>query len=471
MLFNSFPFLLLVLATLIVYYNVYLKNYQVHILIISSFVFYAYGQPYLLLLLFLSSSINAIASYKVYYSQSKKKKKFYAILGVSFNISVLSFFKYSPLFGVIVNDLNSIGGIGEFLIAIPLPVGISFYTFQGISLVVDLYRSNHQSECPLFKVPKDFKKHYINTLFFISFFPQLVAGPIVKAYQFYPQIKTKYFFDVEFEDAFKLLTLGYFFKMVIADNLKDQTFWMAYPYFESFSSLTLITLLFGYSIQIFSDFAGYSLIAIGIAKLYGYNLPQNFNYPYISRSFSEFWTRWHISLSTWLKEYLYIPLGGNRVDKTRVYVNLFIVMLLGGLWHGAAWSYMVWGGYHGGLLIAERYFMQYTSFHTIQNRLLDGIRILFVFTLVTLGWLLFKLPEFWQAVLYVKSIIFSTGVHRKDVMMMIFFYSLPIVVYYANYLMRSEEKNYLDNSLIYAVMLFLIITNSGSSGEFIYFQF
>ena len=471
MLFNSFPFVLLVLITLAIYYNKHLEKYQIYVLIASSFVFYAYGQPLLLLLLLVSASINAITSYKVYFENNLKRKKLYAVVGVVSNLAVLSIFKYSPLFGRMVSDFTSYESLGEFLVMVPLPVGISFYTFQGISLVVDLYRSNRQSECPLFKVDKNFKKHYVDTIFFISFFPQLVAGPIVKAYQFYPQIHTKYFKDVNFEGAFKILILGYFLKMVIADNLKDQTFWMAYPYFESLSSLTLATLLFGYSMQIFADFAGYSLIAIGVAKLYGYELPKNFNFPYMSKSFSEFWSRWHISLSTWLKEYLYIPLGGNRRGSLRTYFNLSIVMLLGGLWHGAAWSYMVWGGYHGLLLAIERCISSYIKLP--QNIFLDLLKITLVFSLVTLGWLLFKLPEFGQAVRYILALGGNFDMpHRKDVLMMIFFYSFPIMVYYANYLMTQKtNKNYMNNSIVYALLSLAIATNSGSSGEFIYFQF
>jgi len=344
LLFNSFPFVFLVIITFILYYLKPLQKFQIYILIISSFVFYAYGQPLLLLLLFISASIDASVSFLIYFENKIKTKKLFAWMGLLFNLGVLLLFKYSPLFGMMINDINTVNNIGEFLISIPLPIGISFYTFQGVSLVVDLYRSSHQSEYPLFKVDKNFYQHYIKTIFFISFFPQLVAGPIVKAYQFYPQIKQKYFSGIDYTGATKILIIGYFLKMVIADNLKDQTFFMMYPYFQSLSSLTLITMLYGYSIQIFADFAGYSLIAIGIAKLYGYNLPQNFNFPYISKSFSEFWTRWHISLSTWLKEYLYIPLGGNRKGAIKTYTNLSLVMLLGGLWHGVAWSYMVWGG-------------------------------------------------------------------------------------------------------------------------------
>lgn len=473
MLFNSFPFIFLVLFTLTLYYSTKIIKYQILILIVSSFIFYAYGQPYLLLLLFISASINAIVSYIVYFENKKTRKKLYAIFGVVSNLTVLSFFKYSPMFGNLVKDFNSIEGIGEFLVTIPLPIGISFYTFQGISLVVDLYRSNHKSACPLFKVDKSFKKHYFDTIFFISFFPQLVAGPIVKAYQFYPQIKTKHFKDIDFDKVFKVLIIGYFFKMVIADNLKDQTFWMTYPYFESLSSLTLVTMLLGYSIQIFADFAGYSLIAIGIAKLYGYDLPQNFNYPYISRSFSEFWTRWHISLSTWLKEYLYIPLGGNRVSKIRMYLNLSTVMLLGGLWHGAALSYLVWGGYHGVLLVIERYVSQYIKIPS--NIYMILLKTLVVFSMVSLGWLLFKFPVFEHAKIYFLSIVsFTCTLNNKDLYLiaMIFFYSLPIIIYYVNYIYKLKYSiNYLENNIIYAVLLFFIFTNSGSSNAFIYFQF
>ncbi|WP_373032912.1 MBOAT family protein [Sulfurovum sp.] len=471
MLFTSFPFVVLVILTLFFFYCKHLRAYQTPILITSSFIFYAYGQPYLLLLLFISASINAVTSYLVYFENSSKKKKRYAFIGVLFNLTVLAFFKYSPLFGTVLNDLGHVSSIGELLILIPLPVGISFYTFQGISLVIDLYRSNHQSECPLFHVDKNFRKHYTDTFFFITFFPQLVAGPIVKAYQFYPQIKTKYFKDIDFHGTIKILILGYFLKMVIADNLKNQTFWMTYPYFESLSSFTLVTLLVGYSVQIFADFAGYSLIAIGIAKLYGYDLPINFNFPYISQSFSEFWTRWHISLSTWLKEYLYIPLGGNRRGERRTYLNLIIVMLLGGLWHGAAWSYMVWGGYHGMLLMLERYGHRYINLPS--NFFITFVKTFFVFSLITLGWLLFKLPDFSQVLNFLAAIISNIGLpHDKGILVMIFFYSLPILIYHLNYLVHmKQKKNFMNNAYVYAVLLFLIVTNSGSSGAFIYFQF
>lgn len=471
MLFNSVPFVLLVILTLVLYYRRTLRKYQVHILIAASFAFYAWGQPILLILLVASGSINAATSYLIFSSNEIWKKKTYAISGVAFNLAVLMFFKYSPLFGQLIENIASAKAVSEVLLLIPLPVGISFYTFQGISLVVDMYRADGLHSHRPFYYNETFKKHYLNTIFFISFFPQLVAGPIVKAHQFYPQIKAKYLGEVDFANAYKIILTGYFLKIVVADNLNDQTFWMTYPFFESLSTATLLMLLFGYSIQIFSDFAGYSLIAIGAAKLFGYDLPQNFNFPYVSRSFSEFWTRWHISLSTWLKEYLYFSLGGNRRGHVRTYINLMVVMLLGGLWHGAAWSYMVWGGYHGLLLVTERLIGRWFAFPA--SAFWNIVKAIWVFTLVSVGWLLFKLPEFGQALKYIES-VFSNGnmPHRVDVVAMIAIYSLPVLAYYGNYVLKSHFKtNLLDSSVIYAGMMFAVFVNSGRSSAFIYFQF
>lgn len=493
MLFNSVAFVVLVLATLCVYYTPFVirRGWQVYVLIIASFVFYAYGQPWLLLLLIISASINALASYQVMSAATLGQKYFYALGGVIVNLAVLAGFKYSPLFGRVLEYYTSLSSIGEFLIAIPLPVGISFYTFQGISLLVDLYRqartrSLDSLECIESKPANNpthskqsldsvnacnFWTHYHKTLFFIAFFPQLVAGPVLKAHEFYPQIHTKHPRDIAWIGALKVIIIGYFLKMVIADNLKDQTFWIAYPYFEAYNTITLAGLLLGYSMQIFADFAGYSLIAIGVAKLFGYELPKNFNFPYIARSFSEFWTRWHISLSSWLKEYLYIPLGGNKKGKVRTYANLMIVMILGGFWHGAALSYVVWGLYHGILLAMERFFSQFVRFRQCLGTHI--LRAVFVFACVSLGWLLFKLNDFSDVLGYLhKMFIVRSGEMNFMLLLCILLYSLPIGAYYANHLLSLKyHKNFLDSSGVYAILLFFITTNSGGSNAFIYFQF
>jgi alginate O-acetyltransferase complex protein AlgI len=468
MLFNSFIFLELVIITFALYYLPVLSKFQIPILILSSLVFYSYTQPELVLLLLLSVAINTISSYFVVYG-SRKNKKLFAVSGVACNLSILVFFKYSPL--IATTFFAHDGHVSNLLINMPLPIGISFYTFQGISLVIDVYNQKSDGHSDL--VPRSFIQHAQRILFFKSFFPQLVSGPIVKAHDFIPQIETKYVSQISWESSFKSIVLGYFLKMVIADNLNDFTFRISYPFFQEQSSLVLVLLLYGYSCQIFADFAGYSLIAIGISKLFGYNLMDNFNFPYISTSFREFWKRWHISLSSFLMEYLYIPLGGNKKGKIRTYLNLMLVMMLGGLWHGAAWSYAVWGVFHGLALAIERLLS-----NKIKIKLTSPVKILrglLVFGYVSLAWLLFKLPDLNDAVEYLKSISKNTRLTTNvTIVIYVVTYSFPIVLYHLIYVFkeRMEFTNLKKfEYILYAVMMFLILTNSGSSGSFIYFQF
>lgn len=468
MLFNSFAFILLLLATFLIYYIPFLFRYQIQILIISSLVFYAYGQPVLLLLLLASACINIITSYSIIHS-NPRSRVLIAASGVIINLLILIFFKYSPL--VAKSFFDTQHGIGNFLLTIPLPIGISFYTFEGISLLVDVYSNKHAD---VLTIDKSFRKHVYKTLFFISFFPHLIAGPILKAYEFYPQIKSKYFADIDWNYVFKRLTLGYFLKMVVADNLTNFTFWMTYPYFKSYSSFNLIMLVFAYSCQIFADFAGYSLIALGLAKLFGYDLMENFNFPYISTSFSEFWRRWHISLSTFLREYLYIPLGGNRKGKVRTYINLIITMALGGLWHGAAWSYAVWGLFHGVALAIERFFTRKNSSGK-RSWLVRYLKMFSVFLFVSIAWILFKMP-FDDVRAYFTAIFLNRHMGiDKGIIMFILIYSAPVVIYHLIYLVSGNnfyrEKLRRYEYIIYSFLLFMIVVNSGPSGSFIYFQF
>ncbi|MFI5154326.1 MAG: MBOAT family O-acyltransferase [Chitinophagales bacterium] len=474
MLFNSFPFFVLVVITFIFYYlpiGFFRKrNTQVFVLILSSLVFYGYFKPYLLFLLFFSGAVNVTASYLVRYGP-QKRRLFYSSLGVIINLLVLAFFKYSRLIAVSFFDTSS--SVANFLLTIPLPIGISFFTFEGISLVVDVYRSQTNDR---FKnlVPTSFATHFRNSFFFIAFFPHLVSGPILKAHDFIPQIDKKMFKDIDWNNSFRMLVVGFFMKLVVADNLNDYTSLLYYPRFLASSSMDIIFMLLGYSFQIFADFAGYSLIALGIASLFGYRLMQNFNFPYISTSFSEFWRRWHISLSTFLKEYLYFPLGGNRKGKIRTYINLFITMVLGGLWHGAAWSYAVWGAFHGIMLALERLINDRFNFNLRQKTLLWHLKALFIFSCVTLAWLLFKLPQFDQAIMFVKACFENLSIVNNYVLIFVIsLYSLPVIFYHLLYLKRQSEPLFLKKYefVIYGLMIFLIVTNSGTPGTFIYFQF
>lgn len=468
MLFNSVPFLLLLLPTLLLYYAPFMRRYQLHVIVGSSFIFYAYNMPMLLLLLMGSVAINIWASHRVVFG-APERRRFHVTLGVVLNLAVLVFFKYSPLIGRSFFPGTS---LGEFLVAIPLPVGISFFTFQGISLVVDAYKGR---EVPHYSsiVVKGLYAHTLRITTFISFFAQLVAGPVVKAHEFLPQIRIKYLRDIDRDAAFSALVVGYFLKMVVADNLKDQTFWIAFPYFTGIHSITLLALLFGYSMQIFADFAGYSLIAIGLARLFGYQLFDNFNFPYISTTFSEFWRRWHISLSTFLREYLYIPLGGNRMGGFHTYKNLMLTMVLGGLWHGAAWSYAVWGFWHGLMLAAERLVKDLGW--SMKDRLPKVVHMLFIFSSVTLAWLLFKLPDFSHVLGYLKAVgsNFRGGDLQPLLLFFVALFSVPVVGYHLLHLWTRTPRPVMRTlrPVLYGVMLFLILVNSGSGASFIYFQF
>ena len=248
---------------------------------------------------------------------------------------------------------------------------------------------------------------------------------------------------------------------------------MAFPYFKAQSTTTLLALLFGYSCQIFADFAGYSLIAIGVARLFGYNFKDNFNFPYIATSFKEFWKRWHISLSTFLMEYLYIPLGGNRKGKVRTYLNLMITMFLGGLWHGAAWSYAIWGSFHGIALAAERALTRKNTIVT--NAILLTVKRVMVFVFVSLAWVFFKLPVFSNALEYLQTIIHpSNKQFQENLLVGITIYSLPVFLYHAAYLFKGKKIFQITKKFeytVYGTLLFLIASNSGMSGTFIYFQF
>lgn len=489
MLFNSKEFILLVLLTFLIYYIPVFASVQVLVLIVSSIVFYAFNSPALLYLLLTSILMNVFVSYIL--NSGFTSRKVYATVGVVGNLLILVFFKYSPLIGAsLFPGENS---IGQFLIMIPLPIGISFYTFQGISLVVDSYKKN----IAFGSGKSSFQTHLYKTAFFIMFFPQLIAGPIVKAKSFFPQIKTKFFKNIELDFVVEKVVTGYFLKVVIAENLASYTSELLVP--EYHSSATLLFLLFAYSIQIFADFAGYSLIAIGISAMFGYRLINNFNFPYISRSFSEFWTRWHISLSSFLKEYLYIPLGGNRKGNARTYFNLFIVMFLGGLWHGASWTYAIWGCYHGVLLGAERLWKDVQKKNVKEKKLerevvvetaglgfrnvkfvKTAFSVFIVFSFVTAGWILFRIPTLHGLKIFLKSLFSNLSffpILNYALIIPIIVYSIPVLLYHLIYLYMENEHESADRyfskikPILLSIMLFLIVVSQGQSGSFIYFQF
>src|SRR6478752_5020333 len=336
MTFTSWQFGIFVAVVFGLYYLPAFRALQVQLLVVASLFFYGYGQPELLPLL----AVAVFGTY-LFVVLALRNRSIWLPMGIAFNLALLAFFKYKFLFV----DTTSPALVGEspidFLLSLPLPIGISFFVFHNISLLVDLTK---QKDAP----------SLASVFLYIIFFPQLVSGPITRAGLFIPQIGPKFLADVQYVDAAKWILTGYFFKLYVANNLNEMTSYMSFPLYETLQTQDRWLLVFLYSYQIYADFFGYSAIALGLALLFGYRLPVNFNLPYISTSFSEFWTRRHISLSTWLRTYLYIPLGGNRHGSFRTYLNLMIVMGLGGLWHGAALSYLAWGTMHGVLLVLER---------------------------------------------------------------------------------------------------------------------
>lgn len=467
MLFTNYDFFVFLFIVFAAYYSLKKDLYQRILLLLAGFIFYAFNYPLLIILLLVSIFFNSYVSYAIVYFKKANRKQ-WATLGVVFNLGILVFFKYSPLIALTFLPVNFT--LTDFLIAIPLPIGISFYTFEGISLVVDMYRAKEDSFQHKI-VDRNFVKHLINTALFESFFPHLISGPIVRASDFVPQIAAKSIKNIQWAEAIKTLILGYFLKTVIADNLSTLTATIQYPAFLSISSFNLVVMLLGYSFQIFADFQGYSLIAIGLGLLFGYRLHINFNFPYISSTFSEFWNRWHITLSSWLKEYLYFSLGGNRGSKARTYINLFLVMFLGGLWHGAAWSYAIWGSMHGLLLSIERLLQDYKIKATGKYKIIGWF---IVFTMVSYAWLFFKLTDIRYAIKYTQAFYQNRGIfpdYHSATLILLF--GAGVVLYHLAYLFNLPQKEYFKKSepYLYALMLFLITVESGMGGAFIYFQF
>jgi alginate O-acetyltransferase complex protein AlgI len=466
--FNSWPFVALFAATFILYYLPGTGGrWQVAVLVLASLVFYGWERPSLVALLLFCGAAAFLASFAIARNPDRARQRIIAATGIAAMLLVLVFFKYKDLlYQTFVGEVSSASDPLKLVLLLPLPIGISFFTFHGISLIVDTFTGRAG-----LRDIKTGDSHLARTALYIGFFPQLIAGPIMKARDFFPQIAPKQLHDVSFELAARALIVGYFLKMVVADNLAVQTSAMSSPFVPFLPSVTLLLLVFGYSCQIFADFAGYSLIAIGLGRCFGYELMTNFNFPYIAQTFSEFWRRWHISLSTWLRDYLYVPLGGNKAGTVRTYVNILIVMFLGGLWHGAAWSYAVWGTVHGLFLVVERPFLR-SSFYTSGRTAIRVLRVLIVVSLVSFAWLLFRLPDIEQVRTYLTAMVSNWRYFAGlESVLAIAAYSLPVVFYHLAQFGFSSSIRSTQRAWICAGLLTMIVLNSGVPGAFIYFQF
>lgn len=375
-----------------VYRNNTVRN--IYLLVASWYIYYQINGAFLSLLV-LSCLVNYGFGFWV---DRRRKTKFPISIAVTFNLLLLAYFKYAyfitdsynQLFNANINVFNWLGWllnqISEGIAnthEILLPIGISFYTFQAISYLVDIQRK----QVDVVRSPIEFS-------FYLSFFPQLVAGPIVRAASFIPQLYKKYkLSSEELSHAVFLILKGLFKKMVIADFLALNFVDRIFDAPGAYSGLENILGVYGYSIQIYCDFSGYTDIAIGLALMLGYKIPVNFNAPYAATSLSDFWHRWHISLSHWLRDYLYIPLGGNRKGKVRMHLNLIITMVLGGLWHGASWRFLIWGAIHGIGLSIEKLFQQLAPRRKPIGKWLHALLVFFTFQLVSFAWIFFRAPN------------------------------------------------------------------------------
>jgi alginate O-acetyltransferase complex protein AlgI len=459
MTFTSWQFGVFVAAVFGAYYLPAFKALQVQVLVIASLFFYGYGQPELLPLL----AVAVVGTY-LFLILAFQNRQVWLPIGIAFNLVLLAFFKYKFLFVDPTSPALAGATPIDFLLKLPLPIGISFFVFHNVSLLVDLTKT------------KVVRPDLTSVFLYIIFFPQLVSGPITRAEMFMPQIKPKYLADIPFVEAAKWILTGFFFKLYVANNLNTMTSYMDFPFYEMVRNSDRWLLVLLYSYQIYADFFGYSSIAIGLALLFGYRLPVNFNVPYIAESFGDFWTRWHISLSTWLRTYLYIPLGGNRLGRARTFFNLMTVMGLGGLWHGVALSYLAWGLLHGFLLVIERPFLSFLEGLSRNRTLGHAIttsRILFVFTCVSLAWVFFKLPNVDHALSFFGGMFIDHPVANpiRIYRSIALIYALPVIL---QHLIPRDWCGTFRQALepyLYGLMAVLTVAEAGPDTAFIYFQF
>jgi alginate O-acetyltransferase complex protein AlgI len=381
MLFPTLAFLGFFTVVFPIYWAIRPHRWRMLWLLLASGAFYMSWNPWLILLILFSASVDYLAALQMERLTSPALKRMLLAGSITINLSLLGFFKYANFF------LDSAGHVLGFFevsfsrptLEIILPLGISFYTFETISYITDVYLGRTRAV----RDPLDYA-------IFILFFPHLVAGPIVRPRDFLPQLRREKRFDWERAHlGARLFLLGFIKKSIIADHLGEL---VADPVFASpgtFGSSAIWLGVFAYAIQIYGDFSGYSDMGIGLAHLFGFKLPANFHYPYLSANIAEFWRRWHISLSSWLRDYLFIPLGGSRNGTAKTYRNLIIVMLLGGLWHGASWTFVIWGFYHGMLLALHRA-IPWPRF--LGRAIVRPLCVVGTFLLVCVGWVFFRAP-------------------------------------------------------------------------------
>ncbi|MBE6836562.1 MAG: MBOAT family protein [Ruminococcus sp.] len=391
MVFSSLIFLYFFLPVSLLIYFISPKCIKNFILLVTGLFFYAWGEPIYVYVMILSSAIDYVAGLVMHYNDNRKNvRTICLIVSVIMNVSLLGVFKYSSFF---IENINAVFGTSITDPKLPLPIGISFFTFQSMSYTIDLYRRKIKVQ-----------KNPVNFMAFVSMFPQIVAGPIVTYGEVAERLDDRKTTIDDVADGIAIFVKGLGKKVLLANNiglLWNQVKAMDYTQISVFTAWIGIV---AFAFQIYYDFSGYSDMAVGLGKMLGFEFPKNFDYPYTSRSISEFWRRWHITLGSWFREYVYIPLGGNRKGISRTIINLAITWALTGFWHGASWNFMLWGIYFGILIILERFV--YGKYLAKIPKLLG---VLYTFVLVLFGWVLFETATLSDALTYFKAMFGATG--------------------------------------------------------------
>lgn len=473
MLFNSLTFVVFFAVVLFLHNLPFSWRTKKLNLLLASYLFYAAWNPPFVLLLWLSTLVDWFAARSIYRAASRHRKRAWLILSLCVNLGILGFFKYGEF--LLANWQLLMASIGIHYQpadwSIVLPVGISFYTFQTMAYSLDVYLGRSKPT-----------RSFLNFALFVTFFPQLVAGPIVRPTHLVPQFEQpRRASQSQLTWGLALITLGMFQKVVIADGLLSPVADTVFGANEAVKTLDAWIGVLAFSGQIFSDFAGYSTAAIGVALCLGFSLPNNFQFPYAAIGFSDFWRRWHISLSSWLRDYLYVPLGGNRKGSVRTYANLMTTMLIGGLWHGASWTFVVWGGLHGVYLAVERWLKSRFGRSTALRRTLPRILLaLFTYGLINVTWVFFRAQDFptaWRLLASMfgvtedgSAVVSSVGILLTAIV------TTGMLLTHWTMRDRSLEKiveraPWWLTGTLWGLMLFSITTTQGSGDAFIYFQF
>ncbi len=473
MVFSSIIFILFFLPLFLIIYYISGKKLKNYVLLAFSVIFYAWGAPRFIFFLVASVFANFYIIKKMYYSNSRTSKKMLAAASIIINLGLLIYFKYANFFVENINYIFSFLGTSSISWAkIILPIGISFFTFQSLTYTVDVYRKVH----PPLKNPFDF-------LLYIIMFPQMIAGPIVRFQSIADQITGRVETNEDRLLGFYRFIIGLAKKVLIADVLGFEVDRIMELNYASLDSTTAWIGIVGFTFQIYFDFSGYSDMAIGLGRMIGFKFPENFDNPYIARSVTEFWRRWHITFSTFMRNYLYYPIGGSRVKtQRRLYFNLWFVFLISGLWHGASWNFVIYGAFHGTFLVMERIFLL-----KVLDRIGKWPSIFFTFFIIVLARVFFRVEGLNEAITYFnrlfafdfKPIIYQINPHFYFIMIFAgilsfitafqFGYKIETIIYKTN-LSSKEHLGYFIISIL--VLTYIIASLSGSGfSPFIYFRF